>query len=81
MARENFYIVDKNEEFKIEKISKEPTVLEGIHESCFRSFHTMNLMTEMLERGDSAETILMVVRHLGLRQNETEFTKAENSNK
>ena len=80
MARVN-YIVWENEDFQIERISHEPTTIDGIHESCFRCFHTMNLITEMLERGDSAKTILMVVEHIGLRQTDTEFTSPDVSSK
>jgi len=34
----------------------------------------MNLMCEMLERGDSKETILMTIRHIGLDQTEEKDT-------
>jgi hypothetical protein len=71
---ENF----KNKDFyKIEKIQKMPNTLDGVHESCYKSFHVMNLMGEMLGRGDSAETILMLLRHFGIEKHEDEFTKID----
>ncbi len=56
--------------YEIEVISRMPTIINGVHESSYRSFATMNLMYEMLVRGDSKETVLMLVRHMGLNQTE-----------
>lgn len=63
-------LVEIPEYDKIEEIAKMPTVVDNVHESIYRSYATMNLMCEMLERGDSIETILMTVRHIGLNQSE-----------
>ena len=49
----------------IERIQRLPNTIGDIHESCYKSFHVMNLISTMLERGDSKETILMVLRHFG----------------
>ena len=50
---------------RIETIRNMPTTHENVHESVFKSYGTMNMMCEMLERGDSRESILMVVKHIG----------------
>jgi len=67
-------IVEILEYDKIEEIAKMPTVVDNVHESVYRSYATMNLMCEMLERGDSKETILMTIRHIGLDQTEEKDT-------
>lgn len=41
-----------------------PTIIEGIHESCFRSFHILERVLTMVERDDSKETIFEVVEFL-----------------
>ena len=45
-------------------IKKQPTSIEKVHESCYRSFHILNNVLGMIERGDSKETIFEVVEHL-----------------
>ena len=38
-----------------------PTKPHATHESCFRGYSILQLVKAMLERGDSAETISMVI--------------------
>lgn len=52
---------------KIEKIQQLPTFIDNTHESCFRSYHVLNLTLEMIERGDSKETIFDMVEFLSGR--------------
>ena len=42
-----------------------PTVNSNIHESVFKSYHVLAKVLEMIERGDSKETIQEVVSMLG----------------
>lgn len=49
---------------KLKKIQSMPTIIEGIHESCFRSFHILERVLTMVERDDSKETIFEVVEFL-----------------
>lgn len=46
---------------KILEIKSKPTILAKIHERCYRSYQTLELVKEMLKRGDSRETILEVI--------------------
>ncbi len=41
-----------------------PTEWDGplVHESIFRSYHVLSAVEAMLERGDSAETVLTLIR-------------------
>ena len=39
------------------KIIESPTVVNNIHESCYRCYHILKLVIEMSGRGDSKETI------------------------
>jgi hypothetical protein len=71
---ENFFEV-KDDTYSITRIQKLPNTLNNIHESCYKSYHVMNLMVEMLERGDSAESILMLVKHFGSEQHTDETVK------
>ena len=34
-----------------------PTVLNNTHESCYRSYHILKVVLEMVKRGDSKESI------------------------
>lgn len=43
---------------KIQEVINKPTVIDNIHESCFRSYDTLRVVIEMVERGDSKETII-----------------------
>ena len=52
-----------------------PTVIDKVHESCFRSYHILNHVLKMVERGDSKETIFEVVELL--RESEIETTIVE----
>lgn len=38
-----------------------PTVVDNVHESCFRSYHILRQVLIMIDRDDSIETILEVV--------------------
>ena len=48
----------------IEEIQQLPTVIGNTHESCFRSYHVLDLTLEMIKRGDSKETIFDIVKFL-----------------
>lgn len=51
---------------RLKDIKKMPTVLEEVktHESVLRSFHIARKLMEMIERGDSKETIKEVFEFL-----------------
>lgn len=61
----------------LKKIQREPTVLENISESLFRSYHILEHVLIMVDRGDSKETIFEVVEFLKCYPVDTEFTKKE----
>lgn len=46
-------------EFEIDfnKIQSCPTVVNGVHESCFRSYMVLNYVKQLLENGNSAKAI------------------------
>ena len=46
---------------KLKQIKQMPTTHENVHESIYRSAATLDLVKEMLKRGDSNESILMVI--------------------
>jgi hypothetical protein len=46
------------------EIKEMPTVIGNVHESCYKSYQTLSLVTDMLKRGDSQETILLVIEHI-----------------
>jgi len=48
----------------IQEIKQVPTSIDKIHESCFRSYHILNKVFEMLRREDSLETIEELVEYL-----------------
>lgn len=54
--------------FKLEDIREKPTTFNNVHESIYRAYDTLNLVLEMVARGDSKETIFMVANDLGLHQ-------------
>jgi kynurenine formamidase len=41
----------------IDEIVKQPKVFNGVHESMFRTYHISMKIMEMINRGDSKETI------------------------
>lgn len=43
---------------KIKEIIEMPTVVDNVHESVFRAYHTLYYVKTMVERGDSKETII-----------------------
>lgn len=57
----------------LKEIQRMPTCLEKIHESCFRSYHILDQVLNMVERGDSKETIFEVVEFLREYPVETEL--------
>jgi hypothetical protein len=63
--KKNYCAIQPDADYMIEDIRRLPTELDGIHESCFRSFHVLNLVCSMVKRGDSKETIIMVVKNFG----------------
>jgi hypothetical protein len=50
----------------LQEIKAMPTIHEGakIHESVFRSYHTLEKIKEMIYRGDSTETIKEIINFL-----------------
>lgn len=46
---------------KISQIKKLPVLHGNTHESIYRSYHTLKLVKDMLERGDSSRTIIEVI--------------------
>jgi len=53
----------------IEEIIEMPTVINNTHESIYRSWHILELVTLMLKRGDSNETILEVIIYIQSQSN------------
>ena len=47
-------------ESKLKTIIEIPTMLDNIHQSCFRSSHILLYILDMVQRGDSEETIMDV---------------------
>jgi len=41
-------------------IRRQPTTIDKVHESCYRSYHILEQVMKMVERGDSKETIFEV---------------------
>lgn len=56
---------------KLNEIQKTPTTLNNVHESAFRSYHILDQVLTMVERGDSKEMILEVTDML--RENLTDI--------
>lgn len=52
-----------------------PTCLKNLHESCYRSYHILNHVLTMVERGDSKETIFEVADFLKSYPDQPEPTK------
>lgn len=48
----------------MKEIQNMPTSIDKIHESCYRSYHILVKVLEMVNRGDSKETITEVVEML-----------------
>lgn len=48
----------------LKEITELPTVLNNTHESCYRAYHILNQVLEMIDRGDSKESINEVVDYL-----------------
>lgn len=65
---------------ELKQIQKQPTCLEKIHESCYRSYHILDKVMEMINRNDSKETIIEMVEFLRQYPIDTEFTKPEQGN-
>ena len=62
----------------LKEIQIKPTCLENIHESCFRSYSILDKVLEMMERGDSKESIFEVVEFLNEYPIETMLTTTSN---
>jgi len=58
----------------LKKIQRMPTTLNNIHESCFRSSQILIQVLNMIDRGDSKETIHEVVEFLFEYPIETQTT-------
>ena len=48
----------------LDMIAAFPTVINSTHESMYRSYHILEKVLEMVDRGDSKETIFEVVNFL-----------------
>lgn len=53
-----------NKTNSLKEIQKMPTCVSAIHESCYRSYHILDQVLNMVKRGDSKETIFEVVEFL-----------------
>lgn len=53
---------------KAEEILELPQTIDNVHESCYRSFHILRKVVEMVNRGDSKETINEMVELLNNTQ-------------
>ena len=51
-------------EAAIKSILEKPRIIGDLHESCFRSYHILEQVLLMVERGDSKESIFEVVEYL-----------------
>lgn len=50
--------------YRMEQIQKFQKINENIHESIFQSYHILDKVLQMIDRGDSKETIFEVVEFL-----------------
>ena len=48
----------------LQEIKEMPTVVVNTHESCYKSYHILKLVKEMILRGDSLETIGIIIDYL-----------------
>jgi capsular polysaccharide biosynthesis protein len=55
---------------EIKQIKSMPTLIGNTHESVYRSYQILEKVKQMLERGDSKETISETIKYL--EKNETE---------
>lgn len=49
---------------KFDTIKDYPTIYDDVHESVYRSYSILELVKEMLERWDSKETIIDMIKYL-----------------
>jgi len=49
---------------RISQVIKMQTTRGNVHESCYQSFSLLEYVIEMLERGDSHETILGIINYI-----------------
>lgn len=56
---------------RISSILEKPTIIDKNHESLYKSYHILNYVLDMVQRGDSKDTILEVVAMLRHQQIET----------
>lgn len=47
------------------EIQQMPTLIDTVHESCYRAYHILAQVMKMVERGDSKESIFEVATLLG----------------
>ena len=52
----------------IQEILKKPDVINNTHESCYRTYSILDAVIEMLNRGDSKETIFDMINYLSGKQ-------------
>lgn len=45
----------------IDELRKFPTVIKRTHESCYRSYQTLQWVKKLIERGDSTESITEMI--------------------
>ncbi len=57
-------LTDRKYCMELDEIKNIPRVMYNVHESALRSYHMLDLVLVMIERGDSKETISMVVTFL-----------------
>jgi len=59
----------------LSEIKEQPTLIDNIHESCFRAYHILEQVLTMVERGDTKETIFDVVQLLKINPIEKSIPK------
>lgn len=47
---------------KLGEIKELPTIYSNVHESIYKSYHTLQLVKELLNRGDSNATIKEIIK-------------------
>lgn len=61
-------------DLRFSQLASMPTVLDNKHESLYRSYHTLQLVKELLEKGTPGEVVLAIIGEVeNLQSLETEL--------
>jgi hypothetical protein len=63
----------------LKQIQSRPTYVDNVHESVYRSYNILVYVLQMIQRGDSKETIFEVVEFLNEYPIETEVVSRTNN--